>query len=79
MMSGDLSTVFFSDDLIIPYPRPVFKPFSQMSEFRTIFGQKNAAQFRRVLIGKYFEALPSRAENDVFHCVECDVRFARDA
>ena len=30
------------------------------------------------MIGKYFEALPSRAENDVFHCVECDVRFVRD-
>ena len=33
---------------------------------------------RRVPIRMFFEALPSRTENDVFHCVECDVHFVRD-
>ena len=37
--------------------------------------QQKATPFgiRCVPIRMFFEALPSRAENDVFHCVECDV------
>ena len=67
------------------FPERIRKYFSVGKAHRKmiLFSLRPRAQtlrgFRRVPIRMFFEALPSRAENDVFHCVECDVRFARDA
>ena len=35
--------------------------------------EKGTNPIRCVSIRMFFEAFPSRTENDVFHCVECDV------